>query len=175
MTKMKTIRMKSLLAVVLALGAIQGTALATPTSPASGLDRLKPLVGTWEGKSPEGKPMRVTFTSVSEGTAILESHEGNGHSDSMVTLFHPDGDSLFLTHYCSMGNQPRMRASHVAGDAKEIVFSYVDSTNLAKSDAPHMHKLLMRFDDAEHLTQEWTFKNGAEEKVATLHFTRKKV
>ena len=29
----------------------------------------------------------------------------------MITMYHPDGDGLALTHYCMLGNQPRMKAS----------------------------------------------------------------
>ncbi len=143
------------------------------TQAPAALDLLKQLTGTWEGSGPDGKAMRVSFKPVSEGTAVLETHDGDGHSDTMITIYHVDGGDLVLTHYCSMGNAPRMRAKVKPGQ-KEIVFAYMDGTNIDK-DAAHMHKLVVRFEDADHLTQEWTMKDGAKETAMPLRFTRKKV
>jgi hypothetical protein len=167
---------KALLSTTLfALFAWAGVAnAAQPAKQATaGLELLKQLTGTWEAAGPGGKVMRVSFKPISEGTAVLESHEGDGHSDSMITIYHMDGGDLVLTHYCSMGNAPRMRAKVTPG-AKELVFAYMDATNVDK-DGAHMHKLIVRLDDADHLTQEWTMKDGAKETPVPLRFTRKKV
>ena len=35
-----------------------------------------------------------------------------------------------MTHYCSLKNQPRMRASMPSEHAKRLAFSFVDASNL---------------------------------------------
>lgn len=60
---------------------------------------------------------------------------------------------MCMTHYCSVGNQPRMRASTT--EANSITFTFVDGTNM-KSEDPHMHNLVIRWKDADHIVQEWT-------------------
>jgi hypothetical protein len=38
----------------------------------------------------------------------------------MISVYHPDGSSFFMTHYCSMGNQPRMSSGGLAGGKLEF-------------------------------------------------------
>ena len=74
----------------------------------------------------------------------------------MMTVYHPDGSRLVMTHYCSSGNQPRMRAEGLSAEGKKLAFAYVDVTNLSSPDSLHMVRLAMTFDDANHFTEEWT-------------------
>ena len=140
--------------------------------PAPGFDRMKTLVGTWEGDGPEGA-LTTTIRLVSNGTAIEEIFQ-NGKDDQMVTLYTPDGNRLALTHYCSAGNQPRMETSAVSAADKEYVFSYVGITNLASPDAAHMQGLVLRIADAEHFSEQWTWRDKGQDKASVFHFTRKK-
>jgi hypothetical protein len=78
------------------------------------------------------------------------------HAHDMVSLFNMDGSRLLLTHYCSMGNQPRMQAS-VSPDGKTFTFNYVDATNLASPDAGHIEKMVLTLVDENHHTENWTF------------------
>ena len=92
-------------------------------------DQLKTLVGTWEGKAPDGKTVQVTFRETSGGSALLS--EITGHED-MVTMFHLDGSRLMMTHYCATGNQPRMVGT-ASPDGKTFSFNFVDATNVLPS------------------------------------------
>jgi hypothetical protein len=140
----------------------------SPISPQ--LDKLKSLAGNWEGKSTDGKAIQASYKLVSGGTAIAETLSATGEPD-MLTVYHVNGGHLMMTHYCSMGNQPRMQAD--ASDGKTIAFHFVDGTNLAGPDAPHMNDLTITFVDANHITQEWAMKGGPMEKVV-FHLERKK-
>jgi len=91
--------------------------------PNAGWEKVKSLVGEWEGTT-DGKPYRITYKSVSNGTAIMETIEGP-EAAQMVTLYHPDGATLLMTHYCSMGNQPRMRSKGL--DKGTLAFAYLDA------------------------------------------------
>lgn len=136
------------------------------------LDRLKALAGQWEGKAGNGKTVKATYKLVSGGSAVAETLEVAGEPD-MLTVYHLNGGELMMTHYCSIGNQPRMRADSTAADSKTLSFHFVDATNMAGLGAPHMHDLTIRFDDADHVTQEWAMKGGPGEKVA-FQLERKK-
>jgi hypothetical protein len=92
----------------------------------------------------------------------------------MVTIYHRDGGALVATHYCSMGNQPRMRATEVPADGKTIRFRFADITNLAKPGGDHIKHLTVTFQDPDHLTQEWVSTAAAKEEAAVFKWTRKK-
>ena len=136
-------------------------------------DKLKSLAGEWQGKASDGKSVKVSYEVVSSGTAVLEKLETPSEMN-MVTVYHPDGDRLMLTHYCAASNQPRMKAEPTAGDPKRLVFTYVDATNLSGPNASHMHGLTLTFDDPDHFGQEWTWKEPGKENKEVFRFERKK-
>ena len=119
-------------------------------------ERLKSLVGTWQGKDEAGNPVIVSYRIVSDSSALVETMDMGDKEGVMITMYHPDGDALMVTHYCSMGNQPRMRYSRPARDGNTFSFAYVDATNLASPDADRMEALTIVFRDANHFTQQWT-------------------
>jgi len=77
-----------------------------------------------------------------------------------------------MTHYCSMGNQPRMRSKGLENG--RLDFSYVDAANLKSADAHVMTRLVMSFPDPDHLVHDWTSKQGATEHVGHFEFKRTK-
>lgn len=136
-------------------------------SAGSDFDKMKALVGEWEATSPEGKH-RITFQLVSEGSAVMESVS----RESMVTMYHRDGDSILMTHYCAAGNQPRMRAKAAQGDS--IAFQFVDAANLKAVSDGHMHRLVIKFLDKDHVIEEWTWTAGGKETVSVFDLRRVK-
>ena len=44
-----------------------------------------------------------------------------GSEHEMITVIHPDGDDLALTHYCMLGNQPQMKAAG-KGEGNKVEF-----------------------------------------------------
>jgi outer membrane lipoprotein-sorting protein len=134
-----------------------------------GFEKLKSLVGTWKGTMPEGT-VTLTYKLVSGGSVIMETNDSEKHKDGMITMYHLDGNTLMMTHYCSMGNQPRMRVSALTSGGK-IAFTFVGGTNLAKNDA-HMHALTMTFKDNNSMTQDWTMRAGGKDEIHTFELTR---
>ena len=120
----------------------------------AGLEKLKSLAGVWDAKDSEDNPVTIVYEVVSNGSAVMESIK---HADTpdMITIYHVDGDRLMMTHYCAIGNQPRMKASVPAGDIKELRFSFVDGTNMKRSDM-HMHNLVIQFLSDTHVHAVWT-------------------
>jgi len=145
---------------------------APPMKPNPGFDKLKSLVGAWQGTSKDGKPVTASYTLVSDGSALMEDL-GHGTEMNMVTMYHPDGDRLMMTHYCATSNQPRMRAE-MSPDGKSLKFTFLDATNLASPDAGHMDRLVVSFVDKDHFTQEWTWKEKDTSNTEVFHFARKK-
>lgn len=143
---------------------LSGTLLAQ-SDPQRVLDRFKAMAGTWEGKSANGEGSQVTYRIMAGGTAVMaESHMV---SEDMTSMFYVDGDRLLMTHFCPSGNQPRMTAV-ISQDLKTVTFDFLDATNLPGPQAGHMHRAVYLFSDADHYSEEWTWKK--EGKDARFHY-----
>ncbi len=154
----------------LILTAIALTAFASAQTDAQkAFTAIKTLPGTWQGTTSNG-PVEVTYKTVSDGSAVMS--EIVGHAD-MISMIHLDGpNKLLLTHYCSIGNQPRMQAS-VSPDGKMITFSFLDATNLSAPDAGHMQKMILTIVDDNHHTEEWVFADHGKEHKELFDLHRK--
>ncbi|MBI4893703.1 MAG: hypothetical protein HY821_24000 [Acidobacteria bacterium] len=150
--------------------------LLLPVRAAEGSDdawkALLSLAGVWEG-SYEGTKSTITYTVVSGGHAIVESMKMPAPQPDMVTVYHRDHADLVATHYCSMGNQPRMRAIGANSTAKSIPFRFIDITNLAKPGGGHIKDLTVVLKDDTHLDQQWTSVENGKEQTMTFHWVRK--
>jgi hypothetical protein len=134
---------------------------------------LASLIGEWKGKDPEGKPMTTSYHWTGGGTSLVETM-AMSEKPAMTTMYHADKGSLMLTHYCKLGNQPRMRADLPEGDAKTLAFNFVDATNLARPTDAHMHKMSFIFQDEDHFTQEWVLSKDGKELLHRFEFARVK-
>jgi hypothetical protein len=178
---MRTVVM-GVVAAVGVLGALGGCACqhcgngeAAVVAEASGTEReafekLKSLAGTWEAQTPEG-PGTSVFSVGSGGSSVREVMlPGTDHE--MTNMYHLDGDTLVMTHYCAVGNQPRMRARGVT-DPNVIDFKFDSVTNRTSKDQLYMGSMKLTIVDADHIKQEWTSYGGDHGPVA-FELTRKK-
>jgi hypothetical protein len=140
----------------------------------AGLDQFKQLAGDWVGKDPhEGKDMLVNYKVTSNGSAVVETI-GPGTDHEMVTVIHPDGQDLMLTHYCALGNQPKMKAK-TRGDDKKVAFEFIGATNMKSDKDMHMHSVTFTFVDKDNLRAEWThYMDGKEAGTVAFDMKRKK-
>jgi len=157
-----------LFAVMIPLQAAQAD---NPTPPDFG--PLASLIGEWQGKDPEGKPMTASYQWTGGGTSLVETMT-KAQKPVMMTMYHADKGSLMLTHYCKLGNQPRMRADRPESDAKTLAFTFVDITNLTQPTDPHMHKVSFTFQDQDHFTQEWMLSKDGKELPHRFEYARAK-
>lgn len=137
-------------------------AARTESSPHAGLEHFKRLAGQWAGKEVkgphEGKEVRASYKVTAAGSAVVETlFPGQDHE--MITVIHPDGDDLVLTHYCALGNQPQMRAPGNE-PSNTIAFKFVRATNLKSDKDPHMHDVTFTFVDNDTLRADWTYFAG---------------
>ncbi len=134
-----------ILTLSLALAAPLG---AEPPAGPELFERLKSLVGEWQGQwEPGGTETNVTYSLTGNGSVLVEDYRIG--KTTMLTLYHLDGDELMLTHYCSAGNQPRMTLSSVSSDASELVFDAFDVTNAGERG--HSRRLTLRLEDDERI------------------------
>ena len=169
---MRLIRLCPLLVLLLLLNS--ATAFAQ-SSAAQSFHRLKTLVGSWSGERSDGTPVQVTFRSTGAGSALVsELIAGHGNSEDMISVFHLDGETLLVTHYCTAGNQPRMKAA-ASPDGKIISFNFVDATNLASLNGGHMQSLVIALLDADHHSETWTFMDHGKMATEVLRLSRARI
>ncbi len=134
-------------------------------------DQMKSLAGSWEGKNSMAEPVQVSYRVTSGGSALMS--EITGHGENMISMFHLDGaNRLLLTHYCAVGNQPRMQASASPG-GKSITFNFLDATNLDSPQSGHMDHVVIAMLDPNHHTEEWTFTDHGKEIKEVFDLRRK--
>jgi hypothetical protein len=122
------------------------------------LEKLKPLAGTWESEM-DGKRGTMVVSKVSSAGSVFCETMMPGSEHEMTNMYHMDGDALVLTHYCAMGNQPRMRC--VGQKSPNVfVFGYDDATNVAPGQM-YMGQMTLTIIDSNHIRQDWrSFKDG---------------
>jgi len=159
-----------LAAVLLAMGAPKAFANEKTTG-ALAFDQLKALVGEWEGTN-SGYPVKVTYTLVSGGTALMERIQPSNEAE-MITMYTADGDKIVVTHYCSEGNQPSMRTETLKGVQNKYSFSLISVSGLKSPEAGHMTGLVLTLVDKDHLKQEWTYRNNGKTTTDAFELKRK--
>jgi hypothetical protein len=145
--------------------------LATTYS-AAAFKKLLSLAGDWEGKDEHGMVVKTTFKPMASNTAVMETLAMSG-MDEMVSLYSVDQDSIALVHYCPTNNQPRMRAIPDSEDVKDLVFEFQGAGNLKSPSAGHQQHLVIRFDDSNHITETWTWRQNDKDTLLVFHLTRK--
>jgi hypothetical protein len=158
------------ISLILAALALAATTALAQTDAQKAFTAIKNMPGTWEGKMPDGRTFQVDFKVVSGGSAVISEILGK---EDMISVFHLDGPNrLLLTHYCTVGNQPRMQGS-VSADGKTATFNFVDATNLATPDAGRMQSMVLTLLDENHHTEEWTFDDHGKEMKRIFDLRRK--
>ena len=144
-----------------------------PYSGSKGFERMKELVGVWEGTSNMGKQgerVRVEYRLSSAGSTIVETLlPGTPHE--MVSVYFDNKGQLTMTHYCALRNQPRMKLQKA--DAQNLYFTFAGGTNLDPKKDAYMHSLTITIVDKNHIIQKWTlFKDGKEQEKSVFDLTR---
>jgi hypothetical protein len=119
-------------------GEAKGKLPAPPTNPA--LEKMKKLAGTWLAADKDGNPTDqvVSIIKVTAGGSAVHETLFPGQPMEMISVYTADGPDLFMTHYCVLGNQPRLKADP-SSPPNQIVFRFVGGTNLNPAKDKHMH------------------------------------
>jgi hypothetical protein len=127
---------------------------STPAAKAThpGLERLKKLAGTWVMADSDGKPTEQVVSVVKVTAAGSAVHETlfPGQPHEMVSLYYVDGKDLMMTHYCALGNQPRMKADPKS-PSNQLRFQFAGGSNIDPAKDKHMHEGTITFVDDNHI------------------------
>ncbi len=146
-------------------------AVPAPTPAATAMfEQVKAMAGTWDVKVPGQPDGACTFT-ISSGGSIVREIMFPGSPHEMTNVYHLDGDSLLLTHYCAAGNQPRMRA-RPAGDGV-LRFAFDGVTDLQAGEHV-MDSLVLTVADQDHATADWSSRSGDEASTIRFELSRRR-
>lgn len=118
-------------------------------------ESLKTLEGRWMMTDPEGATILASVYEVSSNGSVVRETMFPGQTHEMTNLYHFDGASVVVTHYCAAGNQPRMRAVRKNPDGS-IDFRFDSVTNLKTAGAEYMGGLKLVMPSPDRLEQHWT-------------------
>jgi hypothetical protein len=138
-------------------------------------DTLKKLVGNWEGTYMEkGKEEKsVVAYALTSGDTALEEKLAPGTPHEMVSMYHKEGKGLAMTHYCALGNTPRMKLKKAEGNT--LFFEMKGNDGIDSAKEMHMHSVKLTLVDDDNLKQEWTnFDKGKAAGTMVFNFKRKK-
>ncbi len=119
----------------------------------SGFLQMQNVIGKWEGtlvrSAQEDIPITLEYKLISDGSALVEHSNEDGVE--MMTAFADQSGELLATHYCALGNQPKMTVS----DSTDSSVSFSTNRKLSGLDPAN-----------DSFVDTWTFsdlKKGAEQ------------
>lgn len=181
----KSLRCVPLVVVLVLLGVlsvpVRGADGGSAIDAAAAFERLKALEGTWSGM-PEGEGEAKAEAEIQDETThelrvsaaghVLMETMAAGTEHEMINMYHLDGEELLVTHYCSGGNQPRMRLDRAQSTPDHLVFELLDATGL-EPDEHHIGSIHMRFAEDGRLNSEWLgYRDGELIGTMTFHLAR---
>ena len=159
--------MKSKLSTILSAALVVGlltSPLAAEVEATMAFERLKNLVGEWQGAREDGSTATAGYRLTANGSVLVEEFDVvDREGYDMSTMYHLDGNQLMLTHYCMAKNQPRMKADLPSSDLKTLKFSFLDATNMKSPEDGHMHSAVFNLLDENTMEQAWTFRKDGED------------
>jgi hypothetical protein len=171
--------MGSLMLLVLTLSS-RGEDTPAKASPTSNpmFERLKKLAGTWVEADKDGKPTDkvASVIKLTAGGSAVHETIVPGQPEEMVSVYNLDKGELIMTHYCVLGNQPRMKADP-ASPKNQIRWVFAGGINLDPAKDMHMHGATLTFIDDDHIEligEAWIDGKPSDTHCGTMKYVRKK-
>jgi hypothetical protein len=160
-------------AVISLIAAMFSSGVSAADKP-SAFDTISGLAGTWVSTAPSKpnvKPMTTVFKVTSGQSAVVETM-GPGTAYEMVNVYTRDGEGATVTHYCAMGNQPRMKL--VSAENGVLKFECVDGGNIKSRNDSHMDSLEIT-SKGDQLIEKWQdYADGKPGSIMTFEYKREK-
>jgi hypothetical protein len=118
----------------------------------------------------------VSIIKVTAGGSAVHETLFPGQPHEMISIYTADGPDLVMTHYCVLGNQPRMKAD-LNSQPNQIVFRFAGGSNLNPAKDRHMHEATVTIVSDDRIEVKGTgWENGApaKEMCCGLSLVRKK-
>lgn len=141
--------------------------------------KLKTLAGEWkvEGEVAGhggGHEQKVIYRVTSNGSALMQ-HQFPDTDHEIISMYHLDGNDLKMTHYCAIGNQPRMKLDRQASTPDVLVFVFDGGTNFNPAKDLHIHALKTSFKEGGKVEEAWdAFAGGKKAHGTTFVLSRVK-
>ncbi len=167
-----------LLTLPLAAKGEDRTEKVPPASANPNFEKLKKLEGTWLAADESGNPTEqvMSVIKVTAGGSAVQETLFPGQPQEMVSLYALDGTDLVMTHFCVLGNQPRLKADPKSS-ANEIRFEFAGGSNLDPTKDKHMHSATLTIVDDCHIEVAgvgWQDGGPAKDMCCGLKLVRKK-
>jgi hypothetical protein len=171
-----SIRFPLLLSMGLAALTVTAAAAEHQVAPVpKALAPLSRLVGTWQGNAQMGGKtvaVTITYAATAGGSAIVE-HLFPGTPHEMLSVYTAEGDGLAMTHYCALGNHPKMTLKK--SDAHSLSFEALGTEGLRSASEMHMHAMTVSWTDGDHIRETWTsFADGRAKDEKVFELARKR-
>ena len=118
-----------------------------PYKGSAAFERMKSLVGKWEGESPMMGKMKTEFRLIA-GDSVIEERFAGGTPMEMLSTYYDVNGKLTMKHYCMLRNQPQMKLTKSNADSLTFDLALTPGLNPAKD--KHMHGATYTFIDANH-------------------------
>ena len=124
----------------------------SPVPTKSAFEKLKKLEGTWLAAETSGPATDqvVSIIKVTAGGSAVHETLFPGQPQEMISVYTVDGPDLVLTHYCVLGNQPRLKAD-AKSPSNTIRFQFAGGSNLDPTKDTHMHSATLTIVDDGHI------------------------
>ena len=146
-------------------------------SASDAFDFFQQVDGEWSAKTvtvPVGTPKEkgeakdgvISYESVANGSTVMGTYY-KGQPMQMIDMIHQDGpDMVRLTHYCAVGNQPRMK--FVKSDEPGVItFAFDGGSNMDVESSGHVHDAKVTVLDKDHFEVETHLWTGGKHAMTT--------
>lgn len=146
-------------------------------SASEAFDFFTRLNGEWSAKTvtvPAGTPKEkgetkdsmIAYETVANGSTVMGTYY-KGSPMQMIDMIHQDGpDNLRLTHYCAVGNQPRMKFIK-SDEAGVIQFAFDGGSNMNVESDGHVHDARIKLLDKDNFEVETRLWSGGKHAMTT--------
>jgi hypothetical protein len=109
----------------------------------SAFEYIKTLAGNWErtggaGHEHGSSSSLISFKISAAGSIVTETYNA-GQRNEMISVYHMDGNTLLMTHYCALQNAPVMKFEK-SGTPGEIKLGFFGGTNFDPKVDAHAHE-----------------------------------
>jgi hypothetical protein len=134
-------------------------------------ERLKSLVGEWKKVGSDGTSFYISFKTSANDSVLIENWMRQDSSHSL-TLYHMDNGKILATHYCPLGNQPRLQLESSLND-KSFAFVFKDATNLLSHDKSHQQRLSINIISANEIELSEIYVENGKPESSSMRLVRK--